>query len=295
MAFSGIDDIVAEIGAAKFVKQPWSRTIDTGATSAAGRWHSCLTNGGTGGPMTLTGPAGVGIIMNSATPGALPLNAAVTPDIRALLAMLGISNSPTSVPATLILTDIIHIYPSVVLTGAPTALSNHPTWTGAGDTRMTNANGVQASLLVTTATTAGNGRITPSYLDQGGAGPVAGGSLFAAATAHPTGCFYGATNTIVTPGGLNMPLAAGDIGVQRISSYAIDTGATSGVGCFMLHRPIASVPLVAANVAGERSFLQDVLTLPRIYDDACLGFFINIGGALVAGGVVQGELNYAWG
>ncbi len=296
MAFTGVDSIASAIAGGKSLMLEFSRTIDAGATSAAGRTHSLLTTGGTGGPMTLTGTAGVGIALSGATAGALPVGANVAADLRHLLKFLAQTPGATVVPATLKLVDLIHVYPSCALVTTPTTLSNHPTWTGTGDTRMTNANGVQAALLVTTATTAGNGQITPSYLDQGGAGPVAAArSLFAPATATPTGCFYGDSGVAVTVGPPNMALAAGDFGVQRITSYTINTGATSGVGAFLLYRPIMSLPIPVINTPAERSFISDTFTLPRIYDDACLGLFITVGGALATGQVVQGDYATAWG
>lgn len=295
MAFSGIDDLVSEIGQGKYFKQPWSRTIDTGATSAAGRWHSAVTTAGTGGAMTLTGTAGAGIAFNRSTVGALPLNTDVTTDTRHLLTLLGMTGSTTVTPAVLVLTDIIHVYPSCVLTGTPTTLSNHPVFTGTGDTRMTNANGVQCSLLVTTATTAGNGQITVNYRDEGGLDQNQNGSLYAVSTTHPSGCFYAASNAAVTIGGLNMQTAAGDRGVQRVNSYTINTGATTGVGAFILHHPIATIPLLGSNIATERNFIQDAIALPRVYDDSCLALFVLIGGAMTTNQVIQGEFSYAWG
>ena len=294
MAFSGVDDIVSEMGAGKRYRLNFTRTIDTGATSVAGRWHSCMTTGGTGGAMTLTGTAGTGIVLNSSTVGALPLNAAVATDTRHLLSMYGMTPATTAVPATLMLVDLIHVYPSCVLTGTPSTMSNHPTWTGTGDTRMTHANGVMVGILTTTATTAGNGQITITYLDQAGVSSTAG-SLYAPATATPTGCFWGAATAAVTLGPPYAALAAGDLGVQRVSSYVVNTGATSGVGAFLLYRPIAEIPLVAANTPGERSFLNDVTSLPRVYDDSCLALMVNVGGALTASQTLTGNMVMAWG
>ena len=282
------------MGAGKRKRLNFTRTIDTGATSVAGRWHSCMTTGGTGGAMTLTGTAGTGIVLNRSTVGALPLGADVATDTRHLLSMYGMTPATTAVPATLMLVDLIHVYPSCALTGAPSTMSNHPTWTGTGDTRMTNANEVMVGILTTTATTAGNGQITITYLDEAGVSSVAG-SLYAPATTTPTGCFWGAANAAVTLGAPYATLAAGDVGVQRVSSYAINTGATSGVGAFLLYRPIAEIPLVAANTPGERSFLNDVTTLPRVYDDSCLALIVNVGGALVASQTLTGNMVMAWG
>lgn len=291
MAFNGVDAIVASKTAGKKRKTFWNRTVTTGATSAAGRWHELLTGAGTGGPMVLTGTAGTGVVCNGSTAGRIPIGPDVSTDLRYLLNMMAITGGATLAPALLLLTDIIHIYPSCALTGTPSTLSNHPTWTGTGDTRMTNANGVQASLIVTTAGTAGNGLIVPTYRDQGGDSQAAPSGLYAPATNAPIGSLYGETNTVVTVGGPFMPLAAGDYGVQQLSSYAITTGLTTGVGCFVLHRPIAEIPLAATNTAGMLEWILG----ERIYDDACLGFLIQIGGAATVGQQVTGSFEHVWG
>jgi hypothetical protein len=294
MPFSGIDDIVSEMGAGKRTRLNFTRTVDTGATSSAGRWHTCFTGGGTGGAFTPTGTAGVGIAFNSSTVGALPLGANVAPDTRHILSLSGMSAAATLVPATIMLVDIIHVYPSCVLTGTPTTMSGHPTWTGTGDTRMTSAEGVMVGIMTTTATTAGNGQITISYLDQGGNAGTAL-PLYAPSTTTPSGCWWGYATAAVTLGSPWAALAAGDTGVQRVSSYAINTGATSGVGAFILYRPICEIPIAAINTPGERSFLNDVTTLPRVYDDSCLAFIVNIGGALTASQTFTGNMVMAWG
>jgi hypothetical protein len=299
MGFPSIDALVSGITVSnRIAKLGFNKTIKTGATSAAGRWHEMFSAGGTGGQMVLTGTAGVGSARNRSSVGALPLNADVAALTRHLLSLTAVTSSATAVPSYLLLTDIIHIYPSLALTGAPTALSSHPIWTGTGDTRLTNANGVQASLIVTTATTAGNGQITLTYTNEvGTAGRTTTapeGSLFAPSATMPVGSCYNQTNTALTTGGLYHPTQAGDLGIQSVQSYVVNTGATSGVGALVLHRPIAYIPLVAANVAGERDFLNQIPALPRIYDDSCLGFFIQVGGGLTTGSVVAGEIQYAW-
>lgn len=291
MAFTGYDSVIAAKVAGKSRRINWNKTVVTGATSAAGRWHEMLSGAGTGGSMVLTGTAGAGIVCNKSTAGALPIGPDVATDLRYLLKAMAVTGGATLAPATILLTDIIHIYPSCVLAGTPTTLSNHPTWTGTGDTSMTNAQGVQCSLVVTTATTAGTGQITPTYVDQDGNSQAAPSSLYAPATATPIGALYGQTNTAVTVGGPYMPLAAGDSGVRQITSYAINTGATSGVGAFILHRPIEEIPLAAANVPGMLEWMLG----ERIYDDACLGMFIQIGGAATVGQQVTGSFGTVWG
>lgn len=274
---------------------PFTKTINTGATSAAGRWHECLSQGGTGGAMVLTGTAGTGIAMDETKAGALPLGADVeTTFTKHLLAMSISTPSATLAPAYVMLTDIIHIYPSLVMVTTPSTLSNHPTWTGTGDTRMTNAKGVQLSALLTTASSAA-GQITPNYRDQGGADQATARSMHGPVAAHPAGALFGDTGVTATPGGPTAPLAVGDYGVQQINSYAINTGATGGTGCFILHRPLCTIPILAANTPTERDFTTGPFRLPRVYDNACLGLFVMIGGALTTGQIIEGELVFGWG
>jgi hypothetical protein len=250
-----------------------------------------LAGGGTGGTMVLTGTAGTGIVTNSATVGALPLGGNVASDLRHLIGAFAVTGGATLAPSTILLTDIIHIYPSCAMITTASTMSNHPTWTGTGDTRMTNANGVECSLMLTTATTAGNCAITPTYKDESGNDQASPQPLYAPSATTPIGCLFGQTNTAATIGGPFMARAAPDIGVRQINSYAINTGGTAGVGAFVLHRPIAEIPLAVANMP---SLLEWVLG-ERIYDDACLGMFIQIGGAATSGQQVTGSLTTVWG
>ena len=273
---------------------PFTKTINTGATSAAGRWHECLSAGGTGGAMTLTGTAGTGIVCTSSTVGALPIGPTVeTSQTKHLLAMSISTPSTVLAPAYVMLTDILHIYPSLVMVTTPSTLSNHPTWTGTGDTRMTNAKGVQLSALLTTASSAA-GQITPTYLDQDGNSQATARSMFGPVAAHPAGALFGDVGVTATPGGPVAPLAVGDYGVRQVTSYAINTGATGGTGCMILHRPLCTIPILAANTPTERDFTTGPFRLPRVYDGACLGLFVMIGGALTTGQIIEGELVFGW-
>jgi hypothetical protein len=294
MAFASYDQYINAVTTGQAGRVSFQRVINTGATSAAGRWHEALSAaGGTGGAMTLTGTAGTGIVCNASTVGGIPVGANVSTATRHLTSMTVYTPSTTAVPGMVLLTDIIHIYPSLVVVTTPSTLSNHPTWTGTGDTRMTNANGVQASMLLTTASSAA-GQITLTYVDQAGsAGQAQTGSLYGPVAAHPAGCFFAQTSATATNGGLVMSLGAGDFGVRQVSSYAINTGATAGTGCIILHRPIAYIPLLAANTPTVFDFTSGPNPFPRIYDDACLGMFVMVGGALTTNQVIAGELSFA--
>lgn len=295
MGFSTVDSLYNAITTSgQILSVPFTKTINTGATSAAGRFHECLSAGGTGGATVLTGTAGTGLAKTSTDAGALPIGPAVeTSQTKHLLSLTVNTPATTLTPAQLILTDIIHVYPSLVVVTTPSTLSNHPTWTGTGDTRMTNAKGVQLSALLTTASTAA-GAITPNYKDQDGNDQAVTRAIYGPVAAHPAGALFGDSGASATPGGYTAPLAAGDYGVQRVNSYTIGTNATGGTGCFILHRPVATIPLAAANTPTVYDFTTGPIRLPRIYDGAHLGFFVQIGGALTTNNVITGELVYGW-
>ena len=296
MGFATVDALYNAITTDKqILAVPFTKTIVTGATSAAGRFHECLSGGGTGGATVLTGTAGTGLTKGATDVGALPIGPAVEAGgkTKHLLSLTVNTPATTLTPAFLILTDIIHVYPSLVMVTTPSTLSNHPTWTGTGDSRMTNANGVQLSALLTTASSAA-GQITPNYTDQDNNTQAITRGMHGPVAAHPAGALFGDVSATATPGGYVAPLAAGDYGVKQVNSYAINTGATGGTGCFILHRPIAVIPLAAANTPSVYDFTTGPIRLPRIYDNSHLGFFVQIGGALTASNVITGELVYGW-
>jgi hypothetical protein len=296
MGFNSVDALYNAItNNRQILSLPFTRTIVTGATSVAGRWHEGLSGGGSGGAMVLTGSAGVGIAKSSADIGALPIGPAVgDPTMtKHLLAMSLNTPGATVVPAYAMLTDIIHIYPSLVMVTTPSTLSNHPSWAGAAGTRMENAKGVQLSALLTSASSA-CGQITPNYKDQDGNDQNTSRSMFGPVAAHPAGALFGDVGVTATPGGPVAPLAVGDYGVRQVNSYAINTGATGGVGCMILHRPVCTFPIAGANIPTERDFTTGPIRLPRIFDGACLGLFMQIGGALTAGNIITGELVVGW-
>lgn len=289
MAFATLDDLISELGAGKFARMTGFRTINTGATSVAGRWHECMGGTGSGGVMTLTGTAGVGAALSSATSGAFPQQTAnVTPDTKHILTLSAVTPAATAVPGILVLTDLLYMYPSCVVTGTPSTLNNG----AARPTRHNNGTGVQCSAFVVGALGAATPSLTVTYTDQGGTGSNTG-TLTASANSLPVGaCLTG--GSAATLGSLYMNLANGDSGVRTLDSYTIASG-TTGTVTFMLHRPLATIPLVAANVAGERDFLFNMPSLPQIPDDACLGMFLLTGGALTAGNQVQVDIGTAWG
>jgi len=284
MGFSSVDDLVNEITTnGKFQRANFQKTNSAGATSAAGRWH-CTWNW-TGIPTqgTYSGTAGVATQMTRTTTGALNVNADVASDTRHLLSMNAYTSSTVITPATLILCDFLLYYPSCVVTGAPTTLDNTATLP-----RYTNGEGVMCFIDVQTAHGAASPALTLNYRDQGDADQAASFAMTSPVNSAPVSTLY-AYN-----GGPFLPLAAGDRGVKRINSYTLASG-TTGTVSFVLAKPLAEIPLLAANTASERDFLSQLPALPQIQDGACLGFIMLIGGAMTTNQTVMGKIEYGWG
>lgn len=288
--FSSLDDFINEVTVnGKKQILPFYRTINTGATSAAGAWHETFAAVGTGGTGAWSGTAGVGTALSSATTGALPISpAAVSTDLRYLIEMSAQVAATTAVPGWVMLTDLLYYYPSCVITGTPTTLNNG----AAKPTRHNSGIGAELSAIVQTANGAATPLLTCTYTNTV---PTAGrtGTLASTLSSSPIGRMYGGT---ATGGTLSTPLmgrAAGDLGVNELNSYAITSGGTTGTVVFVIHRPIATIPLIAANAPSVKNYVGSIM--PQIDDNACLGLFVNIGGALTANQVLQGELNLGWG
>jgi hypothetical protein len=283
MGFSSIDDLVNEISNnGKFLKIPFQKTSNNGVASAAGRWHEALQWSGLPGPVTLTGTPGTASALSSTTAGALPIGANVSPDTRHLLNALMLSPTATAVPATFILADFLALYPSLAVTGTPSTL------TPVALPRYTTGDGVLGVVTVAAALGAASPALTFTYTNQAGtAGRVAAAHTAPAASAPLSTLF-------LTDGSPFIRLAAGDTGIRSVQSYTIAAG-TTGSASLLLCRPLATIPLLAINTASERDFLYQLPSLPRVEDGACLGWMVQVGGALVTGGLMQGTVDLGWG
>lgn len=284
MGFSSVDDLVNEITTnGKFWRSTFQKTSSNATTSAAGRAHSYFTATGVPGPGTYSGTAGVATQMTSNTSGALTMSpSSVTPDTRHLLTMNAYTPSTVTTPATLILCDFLLYYPACVVTGTATTLDNTATLP-----RYTDGIGVQCFVEVQTALGAASPALTLNYRDTDN-NDQNGLALTSPANSAPISTIF------QNSGGVFLPIAVGDRGIKRINSYTLASG-TTGTVAFVLVKPLAEIPLLAANTASERDFLSQLPSLPQIQDGACLGFIAVIGGAMTASQTIMGKIEMGWG
>ena len=90
----------------------------------------------------------------------------------------------------------------------------------------------------------------------------------------------------------SVPRASGDSGIAQIDSIQNSTSYLSGSYTVALYREIARFPVTTLGVAAERDFLNQLPSLPRIYDGAALYFVIGSGANTPTNSAFSGHLDF---
>ena len=195
--------------------------------------------------------------------------------------------SATTAPGTLMLCDYVQFYPeidcdsSAVQTMIPHALPRYTDGVGLKVFVVSTAilgPGVPAWIIKYTNTDGAHDR-TLSWAPASMAFAIPGQLVHL-----PVQC-----------GGPFLPLQAGDRGILSIESVQLLYGSGSGFAAVVLCKPLATIPLVTLGVTTERSYIRDLVSLPRIKDDAFLNFLVLPGAAVPFNSVIRGQLDVAWG
>lgn len=91
-----------------------------------------------------------------------------------------------------------------------------------------------------------------------------------------------------------VPRASGDSGISEINTIQNSTSYVSGTYTVALYKELARFPVTTLGVAAERDFLNQLPSLPRIYDGAALYFVIGSGAATPANSAFSGHLDFIW-
>ena len=92
-----------------------------------------------------------------------------------------------------------------------------------------------------------------------------------------------------------LPLASGDSGIRSIQSVQYSATRTSGVGNIVLCRPLVTLPMTTVGVAAERDLLNQIPSLPQIFDGACLQWLMYAGAATPVNSAFYGHIDFGWG
>lgn len=164
--------------------------------------------------------------------------------------------------------------------------------------RYTNGAGVQAFMWNTNATAMGaatpnlsfpaytnsaqsTGRATPTTLPIGKTAAANGLVLYSGTGAGKYGPF--------------IPLESGDAGIAKVDNVQISVSYVSGEFSIGLCKPLIVMPMTTIGVASERDFMNQLPSLPRVYDGANLQWLIYHGAATPTNSAFYGHLEFGYG
>lgn len=293
MGFSSMDDLVNEITSGKFQRTDWNKITTAGITYAAGRWYDFSPLAGT--PIA-NAWAGTSLAWRTCdeTTGngtqifGLPNGGNVSPDTKHILNVSAVTAVATGVPAQLMLVDLQGYWPGISNnTTSPQTLTGTPTL------RYTNGAGCRLFWVQTATAGATAQNIAVSYSNTV---PTSGRSLpvTVAQTASAVVGHISHSGTAANNYGPFLPLASGDTGVSTVASVTFSASNT-GTGALCLARPLLMLPITTASVAAERDLLNQLPSLPRVYDGACLVWLYFAGAATAANTNFYGAVEFGWG
>lgn len=163
--------------------------------------------------------------------------------------------------------------------------------------RYTNGKGVQAFAWNTNATAMG--AATPNLQltytnDQNVGSKTTPATLPACKTAAANGLIL-YSGTGAGKYGPFIPMASGDAGVSKIDQINLSASYLSGEFSVGLCKPLLTLPMTTIGVAAERDLLNQVPSLPRIYDGANLAWLLYSGAATPTNSAFYGHLDFGWG
>ncbi|MFN7262830.1 MAG: hypothetical protein ACK5UJ_03405 [Pseudobdellovibrionaceae bacterium] len=293
MPFTSIDDLVSEVSNGKFSRIDWNK-ITGGAAYTAGRWYDTSPLAGTPVANAWAGTALNWVTCNEAAGNGtqifgLPHGGNVTPDTKHVLNGSAITAVATGVPAQLMLVDMQGYYPGISMN-----VATAQTLIGTPTLRYANGAGVRAYLAITATSGATAHNLSMSYTNQAGTAgrtmPVTVSCTASAIVPHITHSGTAANNY-----GPFLPLASGDTGIQSVQSVTLSAASGAGTAALVLARPLLTIPLTTAAVASERDFLNQIPSLPRVQDGACLVWLYFAGAATGASSNFYGSLELGWG
>lgn len=158
--------------------------------------------------------------------------------------------------------------------------------------------GVQASLAVSTAGTAGTTTFQLTYTNSAGTGSRTTPSSPALPLNNATSPllqvpFSGTGTGKFGPG---FPLMNADAGIQSVQNIILaSSGVTTGVYNIFAYKPLISLPMTTIGVPAEREFISQLPSLPRVYDGACLCWLHYNGVAAIPNNSnFNGHIEFGW-
>ena len=294
--FTSLDDFINQATTnGKFWRTDWNKLTFGTTAHTAGMWYLLSQTGGNPAASSILG-TGTNLAFQALTDATATAagiqHGGDVGGFKQIINASAFSASATTMPAIFMLVDLLGFYPitTVTTTGAQ-SLNNTVTLL-----RYTNGAGVQAIVVPSTVMGAATPTITLGYTNSAGTASRATPS----APALPLGNTAAAVSSVVYSGtgsgkyGPFMPLANGDSGIRSVQSISLSASYVSGVLNLLLVKPLLTLPMTTIGVAAERDLLNQVPSLPKVYDGACLAWMMYAGAATPVNSPFYGHLDFAW-
>lgn len=292
--FSSQDNMINAISnLGQSYRADWQKSTFATTAHTAGLWYSLFRGGGNPAADTILGTgtnlAFQALTDTTANATGIPHGGNVS-GYKVLLNAAAQTAAATTAPCVLMLVDLLGFYPitSVTTTGDQ-ALNNTVTLP-----RYTDGAGVQAFLTPSTVMGAATPSIRLTYTDSAAnAGNLTPATL-------PIGNTAAAVTSIVYSGtgagkyGPFVPLAAGDAGIRSVQQFNLSVSYVSGVLNLVLCKPLLTMPITTLGVTAERDLVNQIASMPKVYDGACLAWLMLAGAATPVASPLSGHLEFGW-
>lgn len=294
--FTSLDDFINQATTnGKFWRTDWNKLTFGTTAHTAGMWYLLSQTGGNPAASSILG-TGTNLAFQALTDATATAagiqHGGDVGGFKQIINASAFSASATTMPAIFMLVDLLGFYPitTVTTTGAQT-LNNTVTLP-----RYTDGAGVQAIVVPSTVMGAATPTITLGYTNSVGTASRATPST----PALPLGNTAAAVSSVVYSGtgsgkyGPFMPQANGDAGIRSVQSISLSASYVSGVLNLLLVKPLLTMPMTTIGVAAERDLLNQVPSLPKVYNGACLAWMMYAGAATPVNSPFYGHLDFAW-
>jgi len=295
--FTSQDNMINEISTnGKFYRADWQKSTFATTAHTAGLWYSLFRGGGNPAADTILG-TGTNLAFQALKDDTT--NATGIPhggDVgggtgyKHLLNAAAQTAAATTAPCVLMLVDLLGFYPiTTVTTTTAQTLNNTVTLP-----RYTGGAGVQAFLTPSTVMGAATPNLSIGYTNS------ANTASRATPTTLPIGNTAAAVTSIVYSGtgsgkyGPFMPLQAGDAGIRSVQTVTISSSYVSGVLNLVLCKPLMTLPITTLGVTAERDLVNQFMSMPKVYDEACLAWLMLAGAATPVASPLSGHLEFGW-
>jgi hypothetical protein len=164
--------------------------------------------------------------------------------------------------------------------------------------RYTSGAGVQMTMAVSTAGSAGTTTFRPTYTNSAGTGsrqtPTSPALPLNNATSPLLQVPFSGTGS--GKFGPQIPLQGADAGVQSIQDVILaSSGVTAGVYNMIAYKPLITLPMTTLGVPAEREFISQLPSMPIVYDGACLVWLHYNGvAAIPTSSNYNGHVEFGW-